>query len=398
MIPTADYFKVVIDCRRLTISGDFYNLNRDQVLQLFEDIYSFVALHFDKECILTWGYTCNGKTKRFKIPEDLRFTIPEKQNLFSIDFYGDVRSKRVYNKTSLRKYDYDLHYGNVYSTVGLASYGYPQYAEKELDPYRGSPIELREALIRTFSQEDRIYQDINFKHDIAGGVFVHSMPEHPGYYAGEFLIEVSVLSLDDSINEMAETFFAFGKSLSEKYTRINLSVYVFQESDDEYLSYFGILLPLYKSHQKQKETGRIIKEEIIRENFLIEQANYMFIRRVGWANILSPKLCTLLPQTITEDKNDISTCILPNGALCISLDKDIGKTTLHELKRLKKFLYPALYPGLRWFMVENVGRHYWQNVPVLDDEIKVVGNKVFFSYLGEFNEEYVLSFYDFICN
>ena len=390
MIPTANYFRRLIDCRRLSIAGDFFLMKEDQILQLYKDVYSFINAHFSDQCILSWDAVRNNKSKKIKSVDDLQIAVPDRNILVGLDCYGDVRSERVYNKTSLRKYENDLIYRSGSSPVPMASVDYPQYAERELDPYRDSPAELRDALIRTFSLEGCINKDINDRHDIAALVCVKPMIYYPDYYTGELNIDVSVLSLDDELNDMAETFRDFGIQLSETYTNINLSVEVFQTYQHEYMSYFGYLIAAY-SFDKRRESGISVSAIEEKNNHVMRKnACYMYSNRIGWSNILSPQVRSLLPIALPSAPIGSNVEKLRTGALRVSLDRRISETTLEGLKQIKKYLYPALFPGLSIFSKDNVGRWYWQNVPVLDDEIKIAGDKVVFTHLGDCNEDYLL--------
>lgn len=122
------------------------------------------------------------------------------------------------------------------------------------------------------------------------------------------------------------------------------------------------------------------------EQKLRRRAEYLYLNKVGWANIISPAVRRLLPGS-TEPPFEA----LENGAVCVRLDAGVSETTLSDLKRLKSTLYPAMVPSVSEFDLDYPYlRSHWENIAVLDDELHVQDDKIIISQNGKADKNYLL--------
>ena len=374
MIPTSESFGRIIDCRSLALEAQFYCLDSAKALNLMETWYSYVNDLFANSSVIKWAV--QGKAwNEEKVKSSIE--IP-KHDILHAEFYGDTKNAIVYNKSSLRAYEKRLTYDPVFS-LGIvpvnASIDYPDYAREHFDS--SSPERLRESLIALFSLEGRINRRQWFSHDISGDYSCSEMIEKPGLYDGNLSILISCFSAAEQLEGFSESLQHFSEELSLQFTFINASVGIRQSQIGfEYKQYFGSLRNL---------------ESRSPDEFRIHQnAQYLYLQNVGWANTVSPIPSMLLTGKNSGDCYDI--CQLSNGALVVKSKSSISTTTLATLKRLKKALYPSLYPGKAVF--QNTWPYFrslWQNIPVLDEEIEVSESQVVFRHCKGVNTEYLLS-------
>lgn len=371
MIPTAESFGKIIDCGRLSFEGWFYCLSEEEMIELAKSIFSFVDRRFGESCVLLWK--CNDRA--VKTVDDINSKAVKTDEIFDISVFGDVKSSLVYNKTSLRAYEAKLLYDPVY-TLGLApgdaSADYPAYSQRELEPYKNDPATLREAVIRLFSEEGRVNKNLFSQHDVEGAFFAYHMEKQEELFSGEFKLHISCFSLGDELDNMADELYKFGRLLALDFTNVNMAIGITQ-TDFDWDRCFGTL----NTDEADDETGFKMRC----------RAEFMYLHKVGWANIISPTVSRLLSD---ESKALFNT--LENGAVCARLGCSASETTLKALKQLKAVVYPAMLPG--WFEFELDCLHirpYWENVVVLDNELSFENGKMLLAQNGKADGDYLLS-------
>lgn len=370
MIPTSDSFGRIIDCRTLVFDGQYFGLTESEVLGLAAELYSFVERSFGEACVLSW----RCRDKALKGWDGIAKAHIKDDEIFDISVLGDVKSDLVYDKKSLRAYDRRLLYDPVY-TLGLApgdaSADYPAYSQCELEPCKNDTAMLREAVMRIFSEEGRINKNLFSQHDVEGAFFAYHMEEQAELFSGEFKLHISCFSLGDELDNMAAELYKFGQLVALDFTNVNMVIGIMQ-TDSDWDRYFGTL----NTDEADDETGFMMRC----------RAEFMYLHKVGWANIISPTVSRLLPD---ESKALFNT--LENGAVCARLGCTASETTLKALKRLKTELYPALLPGWAEFELDCLRiRPYWENVVVLDDELHVQDDKIIISQNGKADKAYLL--------
>ena len=374
MLPTADYFGKIIDCRYLVLEGRFFFLSEAEIRGLAECFYSFVETDLGESSIILWKQ--NEKTLKGEIKSN-SISLPPK-GFYSLEFYGDKTSSTVYDKRSLRSYEKTLDRDPVF-TLGLvpsfASADYPEAAKKLID--NSTPISLRNSLLQLFSIEGKINKSLFDSHDMQGYLLLSEMIGSPRLFSGGLVIKISTFCADKSLDLLSEALLGFGTMLSLRYSSINVSVGIRQSSIvSDYERYFGGLA----------ESCRNIPDALI----VNERAKYLYLHDVGWANIISPAVCQIVDENLcsdccTRDK-------LVNGALVVRAKDNLSDTSLAVLKEIKRTVYSALFPGESEFPRNwPYFRAYWENLPVFDDELFVSDSMVHFRHTGSINRDYILS-------
>lgn len=370
MIPTSDSFGRIIDCRTLVFDGQYFGLTESEVLGLAAELYSFVERSFGEACVLSW----RCREKALKGLDGIAKAHIKDDEIFNISVLGDVKSDLVYDKKSLRVYDRRLMYDPVY-TLGLApgdaSADYPAYSQRELEPCKNDTAMLREAVMRIFSEEGRINKNLFSQHDVEGAFFAYHMEEQAELFSGEFKLHISCFSLGDELDNMAAELYKFGQLVALDFTNVNMVIGIMQ-TDSDWDRYFGTL----NTDEADDETGFMMRC----------RAEFMYLHKVGWANIISPTVSRLLPD---ESKALFNT--LENGAVCARLGCTASETTLKALKRLKSALYPAMLPAVSEFDLDYPYlRSHWENIAVLDDELHVQNDQIIFTQNGKADTDYLL--------
>lgn len=376
MIPTSDSFGRIIDCRTLVFDGQYFGLTESEVLGLAAELYSFVERSFGEACVLSW----RCREKALKGLDGIAKAHIKDDEIFDISVLGDVKSDLVYDKKSLRVYDRRLLYDPVY-TLGLApgdaSADYPAYSQRELEPCKNDTAMLREAVMRIFSEEGRINKNLFSQHDVEGAFFAYHMEEQAELFSGEFKLHISCFSLGDELDNMAAELYKFGQLVALDFTNVNMVIGIMQ-TDSDWDRYFGTL----NTDEADDETGFMMRC----------RAEFMYLHKVGWANIISPTVSRLLPD---ESKALFNT--LENGAVCARLGCTASETTLKALKRLKTELYPALLPAVSEFDLDYPYlRSHWENIAVLDDELHVQNDQIIFTQNGKADTDYLLKHASYI--
>ena len=370
MTPTSDSFGRIIDCRTLVFDGQYFGLTESEVLGLAAELYSFVERSFGEACVLSW----RCREKALKGLDGIAKAHIKDNEIFDISVLGDVKSDLVYDKKSLRVYDRRLLYDPVY-TLGLApgdaSADYPAYSQRELEPCKNDTAMLREAVMRIFSEEGRINKNLFSQHDVEGAFFAYHMEEQAELFSGEFKLHISCFSLGEELDNMAAELYKFGQLVALDFTNVNMVIGIMQ-TDSDWDRYFGTL----NTDEADDETGFMMRC----------RAEFMYLHKVGWANIISPTVSRLLPD---ESKALFNT--LENGAVCARLGCTASETTLKALKRLKTELYPALLPGWAEFELDCLRiRPYWENVVVLDSELCFENGNMVLAQNGKADGDYLL--------
>lgn len=114
-----------------------------------------------------------------------------------------------------------------------------------------------------------------------------------------------------------------------------------------------------------------------------------FFEGVDWYNLLSPLQTSKLVGR-KPDKN-LRIESISNGGSSVTTAKDILQTQVSDLCAMKQYLYPVLYPGGIKIPIKPLldpreksyivkPRWEWEQVPVLENEIKFQGNAFVIKY------------------
>ena len=127
MVITECYEGRLADRRNVLTGGEFFGLEREQMVSLLRDFYEFVIKLYGERFILDWFAMGHGDLKDSKIPR----WIAEAEETDSLGFGGILRSEKIKNKTDYRRHEKKLAY-----TLGpdkeypFFSEGYGEYYER----------------------------------------------------------------------------------------------------------------------------------------------------------------------------------------------------------------------------------------------------------------------------
>ena len=385
MIPTADYFGKIIDCRVLHFSASFYALDEEQALELGETFYTFLNDKYTNTCILLWKM----RDRSLKTASSIRATRIATNEIFDITLEGDVKSLRVYNKTSLRKYNHDLGYHPIFHlglTPAFASIDYPEYARTEIRPFNNDPDGFYKALVELYSLEGRINLSQFTSNDIEARFSATEAGDEegcPGSFCGSIDIKIGCFCLGDELNNTADELKKFGLDLSNRFNNINIAICIDQNEND------------YKRHFPSIKEG-FVERQYYHKIWM--RSRYLYLNNVGWVNIASPLVGELgvLQSSVNENKT-FKYDMTHSGGHFLYCSKKISEILISDLKQMKRILYPMLLPsngGRGYLPNSSCGyRSCWENVPILDSEIIVTSKSVEFKMLSSPNVKYLLKDY-----
>lgn len=383
---TEELYAQITDCRSVTLSGTYYALPQDRSDELFRDFFAFVNDRLSASCILDW--TMGGRAVK-----DIDASLSGNSSAFrSLYVEGKVSGNIVRNKTAMRKFMRESIYDPVFMqgiAPSDASVDYVYKRIRYLDRYANDPERYREALSYFFLYDFPYLQQYQ-TWDVCGFVDSSPMAEGSADLRGQFSIGISFACLKNGSDEAAECLYDFAERLSEKY--VNISIAVGPESkcrpvdSPDYLFYF-------MGYDKPTDFN-----ELLREQALWTAAEYLYMKKVGWVNILSPAAAGLLetgPRFSAEGPNVLCET-LRHGGIEIRCAKRFSETKMTDYRQLKAAMYGSLYPGkssitidpdpeLRYLYL----RPRWECVPILEQELSVAGSTIRFRHLGTLDRKLV---------
>lgn len=375
------------DCRGLRLAFEFYQLTRDEVCLLTQDVLRFWDEITAEQFVGSWsidGKDVSNKAMKQYVMDVIPYKAP------GVLFYrGCVRSSIIPNKTAaivaVRKRNYDP---DIPLKLGVST-DYMDYCKSRLGKEKPDKDRFLEFVRNTFRLEDKRIFSYWPGDDLR--MTFHALPykSDPSGLYGAFRMEICGACLGEKLNPMAELWRDYLQKLSEKYGKINGRV-MFQpargiSSASPYMRYFGCNLMHDFSHEEMglKET---------------EWYPTYYLCGVEWANVISPLAATHVPQLKAEDnlQPDIQIKSLNSGGILVASKRPINEFDVSHLRTMKELVYPALYPGRSaitfsslffedmqghcHFNYMNFPREDWANVPMLDHEIDVVSTCLVYSH------------------
>lgn len=376
MRSTVDRNGEIIDNRSLTVSVRLNKATENECVRVFACLFNTINELFGDYCVLDWNLN-NRVLKNEQMLFDTKYN-----GEFSACLMGDVKGKRVTNKSTLKQYTNHLHFhGRQWDE---AQY-YSEYYKKNILKCRNDPKKFRKELIKLYSLEGMESRNQVLSHDIHLNGACYRI--YQDSWRGEFIFFVKTYCLDTELKETGEELFDMGKRISavSNNADIELSIdCVAAEPDYRYL--FGFLnIPAGFFKDDDKEILYKISE--------LESIAYnKYIIDIGWANIISPGKAQLFKGHIPEGITDnVETTVLDNGAVCIRIASGVEDLKLKDLKKVKELMYPVLLPGHREYALDHRFRNCWEYVPILDKEIIVEDDEVILRMDHDADIDYILS-------
>lgn len=360
----------VIDCRVLSITGEFHTLSETQINELAKAFFDCVSDRFSDECYIEWSI----EKHKFSDVGDALEKHKRKNGCFSLLFNGDIKSDIVYSPASFRKNERALLYSDFQTVGHSCSADYIDYYNEHIAGKTGE--DLRQSILSAFNEPKKVYLQNYLSHDIQGTFFA-VRDEKTGPFYGEFLIAISVFSLEEELDSAAEYFSDVLRKLSFRFSNINARIMLAPLSlncDNFYSAYFGRMpsgLPLTPANSAKWSA-----------------AQYKYLRGIGWFNIVSPTTRALISKShYAAAGRSMLVCNMENGALSVGCVENISKADVGELKDIKALLYTSLLPGESTINLEAIKdnplwspRSRWEMLPVFDDEVTVTESEIIFKH------------------
>lgn len=368
-----------VDCRRLQIECEFFKISQKQLKDIAAFYIDSVNDWLEDAFILDWHHHDWPKKGRRVSASTLHLKNEKANGPLSFSFFGNVNNS-PYN--SLKQMDayakrgfhqmnfsgWDIHVSVDYWDV------YHQLFSQVSDPE-----EIRQNLLTLFRMENRYYKQRWMGTDVLGHFNSFPYWNKEELFRGGFEFRIALPCLCENATHFSNLAVEFLKHIAsvapDVSGRITVSPNIPPSSCSSHMEYFG-------GYARYCPLGR---ESDLREK---EWTDFYFLKGVEWCNLLTP-----LQTSLVKDRphNELAVTNLPNGGSIVSVNKTILQTQVSDLCRVKQYLYPILYPGgieipldalrnpqKKGYIVKP--RYQWENVPVLEEEIKAYPDKIVIEY------------------
>ena len=369
----------LIDCRMLQLELEFYELNQSQIKVVANHVFFKIIEMLKEIFFVSWTW----KNRRMQ-ENGVRKRINDLVGYVDFGFEGDVFSNMVFDEKTFKQYDSQLlHDASVSRKETLVPVDY-------LDKYYelfGNALtseQCKEALLEMFNSSGRRKIAKWRNHDVSGLFSSCPYVNRQDLYYGGFVLKINLTCLGSEISCFAEKMIELARGIaditSQTSARIALSPMNWSSPCSGHMMYFG---------------DGIIKDTTHRKNgFLdIEWNRFNYVRGAEWWNLISPLQRKHLPLLSKELQfyENIAVEELPGGGVIVCSKRNILQTDIPELMDIKKLLYDALYPGKAIILREHLEdpdlfgfrvkpRQQWEYVPMLEDEIIVMSDRVVFQH------------------
>lgn len=364
-----------IDCRLMQLEFHFSRITKKQLKDL--SLYCIFECKkiLDDAFFLEW-HCGNSRIKEATLISKLK----GQDNVFDFDFHGNVMSSFINNSKSLDKYNSNLF--RHLNTSGASSSFSVDYWEAYRALFQGisEPEEICKNVLRLFTAEGKYFKQKWFGEDVVGHMFTCPYSNNSDLYYGHFDFRIALLCLGENAIPFSEKLISFlvrtTDIVADISGRIALSPTKPPSSSSAYMHYFG-------GGPSYCPLGR---EAYMREH---EWINSCFLKGVEWYNLLSPFQTKRIQQS--EYPEEIIFIKLSNGGSIVTVPNNIKQVNISDLRSIKKFLYPILYPGgieipiNALLDMKNISyvakpRHQWESVPILECEISAIKDRVIIRY------------------
>jgi len=369
-----------IDCRSLSLHFEYYELTKKQILVMFEETASFLRGILAGQCV-SKHLVCERSVREDRLIQAATNAMTDKGYLtYSMQAY--VKNQIVHNWETMQSYAKRLVHALNCSNDSIMSEDYLQYW-RELFPSRPEdPQMIKKGILQIFHQKGKYCIGLYPTSDIQACFIAAPYNKEHSLYHGFFRLDFCAYCLDDNLLTMAEQLCHLAMSHYLQYRHLNARV---------------LLQPLVigneGAHKQYFRGDRRLDGSHIQNNCTpAEWYSTYYLEGCEWLNIIAPRSCEHLAKSRKPQDPSVLIQDLMGGGIMVQSAKTILEYDVDDALRIKEYLYPALYPGssrvaLReLFGPENdfafsYPRPKWEIVPILDDEIKIVGREMFYSSL-----------------
>lgn len=378
-VSTAMHLGGVIDARCLVLSVEFFQQDQEAVIDLSRDILRWAAQLVDSAFVVSYqtGHT-TGTANRI-IEHWIRSIKAGKGCSWGATAFAQCEA--VCNRTSMKRHMSAVLRG-YHSLTPDVSADFADYWN-DVFPGENDRAAIIPAVLALFRQTGKRHTAAYLLPDVQMLFTAIPYERDAQQYYGDFKIHFSRFCLGDHLDRFAGSCCDFARELSEKYININARVQLQPLRPgwrSPYMRYFGQHGMVDDSHL---EVGFSAKEWY---------PTY-YAQGVEWFNILSP-----LTRSHLSDLNDTENLYVRNlahGGAVVASNKAIESYDVDDALALKKRIYAALYPGrsnisLKTLFRDDPMKFYfaglprcdWAIVPLLDNEVTIIGNDLVFRHRG----------------
>jgi hypothetical protein len=367
---TAMHLGDFIDCRYLTLSLEFYELEQSHTQLLVFDMLDWINLLLSDRFIASWKINNRGVSTK-SLPSQARKVLQETSiNLLQLNAFW--KSEKINTKQQLDQWHRFIQRESC--LMGWPQPGwsadFADYWNDHILPYAKDKAALRMALKQLFLEKDRHLVGVCYTPDIDCAIFLDSQNDAHRLRHGRILLSVSAFALGDSLSETAEKWKDIMITFAQKYKNLDGRVMLQPRA----LAYSSPYMTYFDDGQKYSQG---------------------YLPGVEWANVLSPRAQELLPWS--EKRGPCEEAIqcrpLSGGGLLLASNKPVMEYDIDDALLLKSIVKDALYPGpglsyplpviLRpaYPTQANIRfpRKDWAIVPIFEEEIEIIGSQLCFS-------------------
>lgn len=371
-----------IDCRMLTLNVEFYQLNKHEAQSVACEVVQWLSQ------LVEDGFVVRRTIERRSVSISRAMQMMESAfqqgHTFSNIVEALAKSPVVYNLAKFSEYFRNIRTSMCYpSLTPDLSIDYPQFWDNLFPGDRVDRSTVKENILRIFREEQRKMIARFILPDVQSLLRLSPYQSQNGLYFGSFDIDFSAYCLNSKLPDMAKTFSDFAKHLSESYKKLNARVMLqpcVGPSRNPYMTLFGTPLDTDGSH-------------IDAGCSKMEWYSTYYIPGVEWYNIISPLAMNHIsdPASFADMPTDIAINTLNHGGIELYSRKDILQYDIPDALNIKRYAYPALFPGMKvlplkifnrdetFLSMSNFPRHNWAIIPVFENEIDIVGTDLVFS-------------------
>ncbi len=363
----SDQLGMYVDARALYLKIDFCGVPLNEVKKVAIAFYQFVQEFYQDQFVVSYGVPAGNY---IKYPRDILREIIESKigPVFVIE--ANVKTSSFYLKKHLNQFRKKLCFDPSIPNKTY-SLDFDAYYDERLKPHLGNENDLKQALLKLFSENGK--KPIFSYHAFDSQGLFYSMPEHLGSskYHGAVFLSLSIGCLNEYLNTAAELFALELKHLCTALRtaggQVSVCPYPFANGNDPYSSYFR-------------------ERDLPQDNEAPEDCSPRYWNRVSylsgcaWANVLSPMAQKRIGfGSLKPVENEMFYIEkLSSDGVFVRLNNSAAFVDVDDLKNLKHYLYPALYPGKSVWPIQHkilsvarFPRSRWEMVPLLSNEISI---------------------------
>lgn len=349
----------IVDCRSLQFEFSFDNATQTQLRELAISCILIIQELLDNSFYLEWSLL-GKRAKEATLIEKLE----QSTDMCDFDFHGVARASGINNHKSMVAYNQQtLSQLDAHRLVEDVSIDYwDTFAA--LFENNSTPEDVRKRFIELFSLENHYHKQRWVGKDVTGHLFTCPYRQRKNRYFGHFDFRIALPCLGNSTCSFANKSVSLLKNITSILPDINgriaLSPSCPPSSCSSYMNYFGG----WVRHCPSNKPAYMQEHEWI---------HACFIKGVEWFNLISPLQSEKLHREAKTENIVIE--VLPTGGCAVTLNKSILQTQVSDLRELKVFLYPIIYPGGIEIPIKDLlgfkPRSKWENVPILENEVTI---------------------------